>query len=58
MTVVAGFAAVRFLKSSASSQTRGVYGREADQYPQSVGNTETAKHLHGAGSGMPRQQRI
>ena len=60
MTVLAGFAAVRFLKSSTSSRTDGSPSAigEDQLYHSRVANSETARRLQGAGSGMPQERRI
>jgi hypothetical protein len=60
MTVLAGFAAVRFLKSSTSSRRDGSKSRsvEDENFPLTAANSEAARHLEGAGSGMSQEQGI
>lgn len=56
MTVLAGFAAVRFLRSSTSASGRPAYRREGS-IPSSSPQSENAR-LVGAGSGWPQEQRM
>ena len=56
ITVLAGFAAVRFLKSSTSSGAGHVYRREGS-IPPSYPQSENARRHAGAGTGMPQEQR-
>jgi len=57
ITVLAGFAAVRFLKSSSSSVSSNepAYRREGD-FASSAPQTEYARRNAGAGSGMPQER--
>ena len=54
MTVLAGFAAVRFLRSSTSASARP--DRRDGSIPSSAPQSENARRLRGASTGIPQEQ--
>lgn len=59
ITVLAGFAAVRFLKSSTSSvSSSGHAYRRGGSIPPSATQSENARRHAGAGGGMPQEPRM
>jgi hypothetical protein len=57
ITVLAGFAAVRFLRSSTSAGARPAYRRE-ESIPSTAPQSENARRLAGVASNMAQEQRM